>query len=217
MSTRRASEKAKRFNKEEVEIRGLTFREALSSRARNSKTRKALCRGSSGDLRIPALCQARQQVLNIHLEKSMLSITLAAVAATALCLLFTSTRALGAIGVFVLVALSPAVFGTLLLLAGVAYLFYNKRRKLWGDAKAGAPSTQRQARCSLTPPGAWRIWRDWAACRRRPEPPQTCQIRQPRRGDPWWQVASSRRSAGGAAGRATASPLRKCDSRSRLE
>lgn len=114
----------------------------------------------------------------------MLSITLAAVAATALCLLFTSTRALGAIGVFVLVALSPAVFGPLLLLAGVAYLFCIKRQKPSGDAKAGAPSTQRQARGSPTPPWAWRTWRDCARCRRRPEPPPTCQIRQPRRGDP---------------------------------
>lgn len=68
----------------------------------------------------------------------MLSISIAAVAATVLFLLFRSTRALGVIGVFVLVALAPVVFGTLLLLAGAVYLLFFRRHDYDLTPKAGA-------------------------------------------------------------------------------
>jgi hypothetical protein len=51
----------------------------------------------------------------------MLSVTVAAVVATVLFMLFRSTRALGIVGVFVLVAISPIVFGGLVLLTGLVY------------------------------------------------------------------------------------------------
>jgi len=51
----------------------------------------------------------------------MLSVTVAAVMATVLFMLFRSTRALGVVGVFVLVAISPIVFGGLVLLTGLVY------------------------------------------------------------------------------------------------
>ena len=58
----------------------------------------------------------------------MISITLAFVLATALAMLFRHTRPLGILGVFVLVVLSPVIFGGLLLVAGVIYFFVRRRR-----------------------------------------------------------------------------------------
>jgi len=57
----------------------------------------------------------------------MLSVTVAAVVATVLCLLIRSLRPLGAVGTFVLVALDPIVFGGLVLLAGLVYLLFFRR------------------------------------------------------------------------------------------
>jgi hypothetical protein len=59
----------------------------------------------------------------------MLSVTFAFLVATALFLSFATTRALGVVGVFVLLCLQPLLFGGLLALAGfVYYAFFRKKR-----------------------------------------------------------------------------------------
>lgn len=52
----------------------------------------------------------------------MLRISLAFAAATAILLMFTSTRPLGAVALFVALCLKPLAFGALALLAAAAYL-----------------------------------------------------------------------------------------------
>jgi len=57
----------------------------------------------------------------------MLSVTFAFVVATALLFLFASTRALGVVGAFVLLCISPLVFGGLLAFAALVYYFAFRR------------------------------------------------------------------------------------------
>ena len=58
----------------------------------------------------------------------MLTVSFAFVLATALALAFKQTRALGVVGVFVLLCISPLIVGGLLLVAGVVYFFARRRR-----------------------------------------------------------------------------------------
>ena len=58
----------------------------------------------------------------------MLTVTFAFVVATALFFLFRQTRWMGVVGVFVLLCISPLFFGGLLLLVGVAYYLFFRRR-----------------------------------------------------------------------------------------
>ena len=59
----------------------------------------------------------------------MLSIAFAFVVATALFFLFSATRWLGVVGVFLLLTLYPAFFGTLLLAVAAVYYFYIRRSR----------------------------------------------------------------------------------------
>lgn len=58
----------------------------------------------------------------------MLTVTLALIVCTALCLTFKESRGLGIVGVFVLLCIAPLVFGSLLVVAGLIYYFLTKRR-----------------------------------------------------------------------------------------
>ena len=58
----------------------------------------------------------------------MLTVSFAFVLATALALAFKQTRALGVVGIFILLCISPLVFGGLLLGAGVVYWMILLRR-----------------------------------------------------------------------------------------
>jgi len=54
----------------------------------------------------------------------MFTVTVAFVVATALFFMFASTRALGIVGVFILLCLQPLVFGGLLLVGALAYFLF---------------------------------------------------------------------------------------------
>jgi len=58
----------------------------------------------------------------------MLTVSFAFVLATALALAFKQTRALGVVGVFVLLCISPLIVGGLLLVAGAVYCMILLRR-----------------------------------------------------------------------------------------
>ena len=59
----------------------------------------------------------------------MVTLTIALVVCTALCLAFKESRGLGIVGVFALIFIAPLVFGSLLLAAGlIYYLLFRKSR-----------------------------------------------------------------------------------------
>lgn len=70
----------------------------------------------------------------------MLSVTLAFVVATALLFLFASTRALGVVGVFILLCLQPLLFGGLLALVGLAYYLFFRKRQSGASSKSAVAS-----------------------------------------------------------------------------
>jgi len=80
----------------------------------------------------------------ISKETSMFTVLFAATLAVVLLLLFNSTRALGAVGVFVLLCLEPIFFSLLLALCALAYHFLFRERRYEILPRGSTPSTERK-------------------------------------------------------------------------